>query len=59
MVVTSFVHLQKIYIFWRFGGYNSKIKPAMPISILSYQSYHGRLLRYATPSKFSKMIWFL
>ena len=37
MVVISFVHLQKIHIFKKFGGCSSKIRPAMPISILNYQ----------------------
>ena len=37
MVLISFVNLQKIHIFWKFGRCSSKIEPAMPISILRYQ----------------------
>ena len=36
MVIIPFMHLQKIHIFWKFGGCSSKIKPAMPISTLNY-----------------------
>ena len=37
MVLISFEQLQKIHIFWKFGGCSSKTKPATPISILCYQ----------------------
>ena len=37
MVLLSFVDLQKIHIIRKFGGCNSNIEPAVPISILSYQ----------------------
>ena len=41
-------------IIWKFGRCSSKIKLAMPISILSYQG-QGRLLRWVTTSKLSKI----
>ena len=37
MIVTSFVDLQKISLFPKFGGCGSKIEPATPISILNFE----------------------
>ena len=37
MVLISFVDIQKIRIFTKFGECSSKIEPTMPISILRYQ----------------------
>ena len=36
MIVISFVDLQKISLFPKFGGCGSKIEPATPISILNF-----------------------
>ena len=35
MPITSFQHLQKLCEFWKFGGFGSKTKPALPIWILN------------------------
>ena len=37
MVLLSFVGIQKIWIFTKFGGCSSKIEPATPISILKFK----------------------
>ena len=37
MVLLSFVDIQKIWIFTKFGGCSSKIEPATPISILKFK----------------------
>ena len=37
MVLLSFVDIQKIWIFPKFGGFSSKIEPAMPILILKFK----------------------
>ena len=37
MVLLSFVDIQKIWIFTKFGGCSSKIEPAMPILILKFK----------------------
>ena len=74
MVLISFVNLQKIHIFWKFGGCSSKIEPTMPISILRYQRawhtfnpiLHGGgvkstppgWLLYANPRGMPRMDWF-
>ena len=37
MIIISFVDLQKISLFPKFGGYGSKIEPATPNSILNFK----------------------
>ena len=58
MVLLSFVDIQKIWFFTKFGGCSSKIEPARPFWIWNSRG-HGRLNFSATPSKFWSMIDFL
>ena len=37
MVLLSFLDIQNIWIFTKFGGCSSKIEPAMPISIINFK----------------------
>ena len=47
MIVVSFVDLQKISLFPKFGGCGSKIEPATPISILNFEwAWQAQFLSY-------------
>ena len=48
MKVISFVDLQKILLFQKFEGYDSKIEPTTPISILNFsRAWQPNFLSYA------------
>ena len=58
MVLISFVHLQKTYTFLKdLEGITQKLSMQWLFQFKAIKG-HGRLLRYATTSKFSKMIHF-
>ena len=41
MIVTSFVDLQKISLFPKFGGCGSKIEPTTPIEVSNFSRAYG------------------